>query len=44
MNQGLKATILVKVESLNPGGSVKDRGAVKMSWCGFPSASRTKRT
>ncbi len=30
MGRGLKATILVKVESLNPGGSVKDRVAVKM--------------
>jgi len=30
MGRGLKATILVKVEYLNPGGSVKDRVAVKM--------------
>ena len=30
VTDGLKATVLVKVEYLNPGGSVKDRIAVKM--------------
>jgi cystathionine beta-synthase len=30
MARGLKATILAKVEYMNPGGSVKDRVAVKM--------------
>jgi cystathionine beta-synthase len=30
VSRGLKATLLAKVESLNPGGSVKDRVAVKM--------------
>ena len=30
IGQGLKATLLAKVESLNPGGSVKDRVAVQM--------------
>ncbi len=30
VTEGLRATVLVKVEYLNPGGSVKDRIAVKM--------------
>ena len=30
LTQGLKATILVKMESFNPGGSVKDRIGVAM--------------
>ncbi len=30
LGEGLKATILLKLESANPGGSVKDRVAVKM--------------
>ncbi|MGG5170888.1 cystathionine beta-synthase [Pseudarthrobacter sp. J1738] len=30
VNEGIKATVLVKVEYINPGGSIKDRIAVKM--------------
>src|SRR5207245_2456232 len=31
VTEGLKAAVYVKVESLNPGGSVKDRGGLAMS-------------
>ena len=30
VTEGIEATVLVKVEYLNPGGSVKDRIALKM--------------
>ncbi|MGG5175089.1 cystathionine beta-synthase [Pseudarthrobacter sp. J1763] len=30
VNEGIKATVLVKLEYINPGGSIKDRIAVKM--------------
>ena len=29
-DEGIEATILAKVEYMNPGGSVKDRPAIKM--------------
>ena len=31
VTEGIEATVLVKVEYLNPGGSVKDRIALKLS-------------
>jgi cystathionine beta-synthase len=30
VTKGIKATVLVKLEYLNPGGSIKDRIAIKM--------------